>query len=447
MARKKVCLFIVEGASDETALGVLIEKLVQNEAVVFDVFRTDIFSATQQRAGADPIMHIEKIHDRIRAVTLKHLERADYSWKDLDRIVLLADTDGCFIPDDAVVEREGIDSICYLNDHIETASAGGTRFRNKEKSSRLWGVIKGRRYVTKRNVRIPVSVSPFLRRYETQVMIGQWAMIAFSYSRSRSWNEIYSDALWFCRFVELGRGFAASIVGARCMRTGSVLDAGLEEAPFHYGSLVSIGVGVKPCTSRLTPSHMCPFKLSDALECGALESWFEKRELLEPIVGLLSVAYSSVVSTPSALFLNLMQALETLHSRFYAARLREYLSRVELLCESCGDSSLRNYLCDSGQLRARKVYLRSRMNDLFWADGVRPVEPDFCGFSECGDKLTKTRNYYTHYDQRLLSQCLPEDVLPAANVDLMALLTYHLMVILGFEKQFSREAVHRRFGV
>lgn len=166
MARKKVCLFIVEGASDETALGALIEKLVQNEAVVFDVFRTDIFSATQQRAGVDPIMHIEKMHDRIRAVTLKHLERADYSWKDLDRIVPLADTDGCFIPDDAVVEREGIDSICYLNDHIETASAGGTRFRNKEKSSRLWGVIKGRRYVTNRNVRIPVSVYFMSRNLE-----------------------------------------------------------------------------------------------------------------------------------------------------------------------------------------------------------------------------------------------------------------------------------------
>ena len=166
MARKKVCLFIVEGESDKTALGALIEQLVKKEAVVFDVFHADVFGANQRRAGADPVMGAEKIHDRIRAVTLKHLERAEYSWRDLSRIVLLSDTDGCFVPEGAVVEREGIDSICYFNDHIETASASGVKRRNREKSSHLWDVITGRRHVTYRKVSIPVSVFFMSRNLE-----------------------------------------------------------------------------------------------------------------------------------------------------------------------------------------------------------------------------------------------------------------------------------------
>lgn len=71
----------MEGESDKTALGALIERLVKEEAVVFDVFHSDVFGATQRRAGTDPVMGMEKIQDRIRAVTPHVPKNQTAVWK------------------------------------------------------------------------------------------------------------------------------------------------------------------------------------------------------------------------------------------------------------------------------------------------------------------------------------------------------------------------------
>lgn len=91
MPRKRVWLFVVEGETDKTAIGLPMEELVESETIEFDVFRSDIFGMTQYWASADPIMRVKDICERVRKEIINHLKRADYSWEDLDKIVLLLD--------------------------------------------------------------------------------------------------------------------------------------------------------------------------------------------------------------------------------------------------------------------------------------------------------------------------------------------------------------------
>ena len=166
MARRRVWLFIVEGETDKTAIGLSLEALIGNERVEFDVFGSDIFGASQiGRAGADPVMRTRDIHERIKKEVCHHLEFSDYQWGDLDRLILLLDTDGSFVPDDAVTENKQLEGIRYHNDCIEVPDASHARRRNKERSSNVRKVL-GRPKVTYRGKSVPVSAYFMSRNLE-----------------------------------------------------------------------------------------------------------------------------------------------------------------------------------------------------------------------------------------------------------------------------------------
>ena len=90
---KQVLLFIVEGSTDETAFGLLFERLFANSAVVFDIVGGDL--TTDVPLKGDP-------REKVRGRVLAQIERKDYGWKDIKRIVQITDLDGAFVPDEAV---------------------------------------------------------------------------------------------------------------------------------------------------------------------------------------------------------------------------------------------------------------------------------------------------------------------------------------------------------
>ena len=165
MSRKRIWLFVVEGETDKTSIGLSIEELVKSDTVDFDVFCSDIFGAAQYWTGVDSVMRIKDICDRVRKEVVEYLDGADYSWGDLDRIVLLLDTDGSFIPNHLVVENVQIEHICYFADHVEAPNADHVRKRNIERSSNVRRMI-GRGRVTYNRKSVPVEVYFFSRNLE-----------------------------------------------------------------------------------------------------------------------------------------------------------------------------------------------------------------------------------------------------------------------------------------
>lgn len=103
MAKKKIMLFIVEGPTDETSLSTVLSRIFSSDTVRFQVVHGDVL--TQDFVAPDKI--VAAVNEQIK------LFRGNiYKPSDFCKVVHLADTDGVFIPDDAVI-KENVEGRTY----------------------------------------------------------------------------------------------------------------------------------------------------------------------------------------------------------------------------------------------------------------------------------------------------------------------------------------------
>jgi hypothetical protein len=131
MARsgKKVIAFIVEGPSDEAALGTIMKKYFSNREVQFVVVHGDI--TLRDYVTAENVLG--KVKEQLDVLKNKYRYRNE----DFLKIIHLTDTDGVFIQDELVKHAE-VDAIQYYEDHIETAQPEFTIKRNHRKAEVLF---------------------------------------------------------------------------------------------------------------------------------------------------------------------------------------------------------------------------------------------------------------------------------------------------------------------
>lgn len=101
---RKVVLFIVEGPSDETALGLLLTRLFAPLQVNFDVMHGDV--TTERCFNAS--LSKKNVRDILRQRIVDHVCRQPYRWDDLERIVMLTDTDGAYTDNTAMRQRNSV---------------------------------------------------------------------------------------------------------------------------------------------------------------------------------------------------------------------------------------------------------------------------------------------------------------------------------------------------
>lgn len=124
MNEKKVVAVIVEGASDEIALGGILNEYFASEEVKFAVVRGDI---TSDR-NTTPDNVLTRIDNLVESIKRKY----GYEWEDFIRIIHIADTDGTFTKD--CIRKAPVEGIQYYEDHIECSDIEKVEKRNKHKS-------------------------------------------------------------------------------------------------------------------------------------------------------------------------------------------------------------------------------------------------------------------------------------------------------------------------
>ena len=124
MNEKKVIAVIVEGPSDEAAIGGVLKEYFVSEEVQFAVVHGDITSDINT-GPENAVKRVEELIDVLRG-------KYSYAWEDFLKIIHLSDTDGAFAGD-CIVENK-TDSIHYFEDHIETSKVEETEKRNKRKA-------------------------------------------------------------------------------------------------------------------------------------------------------------------------------------------------------------------------------------------------------------------------------------------------------------------------
>lgn len=140
MPRKKIVFVIVEGPSDEEALGVLLNRIYDSKAVYVQVMHCDITTELDVHAGNV----VAKIGDVVKQYAGRAFKPGDFS-----RIIHITDMDGAYIPDDAVMEDATAVKPLYSVTEIRTQRKSGIENRNQRKreclnrlfsASRIWGV-------------------------------------------------------------------------------------------------------------------------------------------------------------------------------------------------------------------------------------------------------------------------------------------------------------------
>lgn len=132
MSEKKVVAVIVEGPSDENALGGIMKEFFSSEEVQFAVVYGDITS--DFHTSTDNV--VSRINDLIDSVR----EKYGYRWDDFIHIIHIADMDGAFTKD-CIVKAE-VDAVQYYEDRMETSDVEKTRRRNERKSEVLFKLRK-----------------------------------------------------------------------------------------------------------------------------------------------------------------------------------------------------------------------------------------------------------------------------------------------------------------
>ncbi|MBR5874727.1 MAG: hypothetical protein IKY90_08355 [Oscillospiraceae bacterium] len=162
----------------------------------------------------------------------------------------------------------------------------------------------------------------------------------------------------------------------------------------------------------------------------------DKLEKLTPVFNLYLSLFKYKDMPHEMVFLNIVQALETFHSRFfYGNKKDKYVDSVK---SRFGDSERYNkLLLNETQMdkNCNFIILVSRLNDLLIGknDGL------FCEYyienEEYAQTIADTRHYYTHYGKSKEAKALKGEELLEAIYILRVLLEYHICLSLGIDRR------------
>ncbi len=128
MSEKKVIAVIVEGPSDENAIGGIFKEYFSSEEVQFAVVHGDITSNVLTTVD-NVITKIDELIDGIRT-------KYGYRWDDFVKVIHIADTDGAFTKNN--VKESEVEGIQYFEDHIAGDNVEAIERRNKYKAEILF---------------------------------------------------------------------------------------------------------------------------------------------------------------------------------------------------------------------------------------------------------------------------------------------------------------------
>lgn len=187
------------------------------------------------------------------------------------------------------------------------------------------------------------------------------------------------------------------------------------------------------------------FFLDDLLENNSFKYYFESYYKLKPIIDLyMELLYTKGIS-PVRLFLNVVQALETYHSRFKAGSMKEFKDRVKLLTDGRTDK-MESFLLGKSK---NFITLESRLADLIIAEHEVFFRTGDFKRTEFPSVVANTRNYYIHYNESIKekTRILSEEELSIYNNCLLMILDYYIYSELGFsEHQKLKEKLTQRWG-
>ena len=145
----KAVLFLVEGDTDELALGGVIHQYLKPRCEYFQVIGTDITSAKDTK----PSNILDKVNTEIK----NKLDEIKLYETDLSAVVHLVDMDGAYVGEESIVEIYGLPRWVYTETAIQSSSSKDVLERNIRKSKNL-DALQSISHVGKMSKNIPYTL-------------------------------------------------------------------------------------------------------------------------------------------------------------------------------------------------------------------------------------------------------------------------------------------------
>lgn len=129
MARRKIVFVIVEGPSDDTALGVLLSRIYDEKVVHVHIWHGDITSDRK----VNPANIISSICGAVKG----YAKSQHYTNKHFAEILHIVDMDGAYAPDECIVEDKSLKENWYSAKEIRTPRRNEMKARNELKRSNI----------------------------------------------------------------------------------------------------------------------------------------------------------------------------------------------------------------------------------------------------------------------------------------------------------------------
>lgn len=257
-----------------------------------------------------------------------------------------------------------------------------------------------------------------------EIPLKQDVSVIFEYQSETEWEKILDDILSIQYFIGLGTKQKIQIETIQYKHY--ILKIG-EQYQDLYDDII-LGTG-EINTNIDNPKYL--FNLQEFNQLNKdFSNWTKQYEKLKPILDLYFVIYTNIQIEIG--FLLLMQALETFHARFVTDNKTDYINRIKnLLSKGINHELL--YIDEN----KKHITLYERICDLCYANGSIPFPQN--NYQELIKKLVRTRNYYTHYNEKRKEEGIfVIRELPNIIRFLKSLLEYHILTIIGFDDKFIK---------
>lgn len=294
--------------------------------------------------------------------------------------------------------------------------------------------------------------------YDREMTLKQKVIAEFKYSREEEWEKILGDVKKIQYLISLGVGQKIEIESIEYLHHSHIYKTLDSETSNIIAGKVYCGTGKKYVPQKIRPYNYL-FKLNDFGKIpDGMRNWNRNYQRIEPVFDLIFSVFdnnsSSVID-----FLMLTQALETYHARFISSDIKKYIKLVDnLISELSSDSEKsfwRNYLIDNNtydEIKEPKknkkskdynLQLKNRIANLLYEGGNSIFQRNKIGIpsSNFAQRVADSRNYYTHYSEKLKHKSYTPEQLIIVNNYLLYLIFYHLMKFIGFPTDFVSEQI------
>ena len=174
--------------------------------------------------------------------------------------------------------------------------------------------------------------------------------------------------------------------------------------------------------------------LEELIKQNSFENYFSKHDKLAPIIELFLEPFYVEKSSETRVFLNLVQALETYHSRFVTNDIDEFKQRVDNLLSSFGETRADEYKTYLLAHSNKFITLESRLADLLLAEWKIHFDTGDINHKDFPSIIARSRNYYIHYDEGIKNKyrILSQEELQIYNTVLIEILEYYILLEIGF---------------